>query len=335
MESTDSTRDLSHKEGEFNKIHKRKVLFDHDGNPDDIVSLMIVLGMPNIDLIGVTITPADCYIDQALDLTLKVLKIYDRKIPCAEGHIEGSNPFPDEYRVVTVKASNLPIFLNQEYDKDLFQPEPAHEFIVKKLKESKEKVTVLLTGPATNLMAAIEIDPSIKDNIEEVVWMAGAVDVPGNVYKYDHDKSAEWNVYWDAKSAQKLFKQGLNMTIFPLDATNTVPLTKEFMHKLAKQREWNVSDICGQFYAITFFQSQSGTDEYYMWDTLCASYLGCEGMATFRKVELDVETKRPGLGRTKKTPGSGHWVNVADKVNLEVFYKYFLDSLKRNGKLTH
>jgi purine nucleosidase len=319
---------------DFSKIRKRTVIFDHDGNPDDIVSLMLVLGMPNIDLIGVSITPADCYIEDAVDLTLKVLSLYERSIPVARGDLESPNPFPDEYRVVTVKANHLPIMLSQEMDHKLIVDIPAHEFLAKKIKESKEKVTVLMTGPCTNLMAAIEIDSSIKDNIEEVVWMGGAVDVSGNVFKFDHDKSAEWNVYWDAKAAKKMFASGMNITIFSLDATNTVPVDLAFLKMNAKNRNYNMSDIVGQFYAITYFQSQSGIDEYYMWDTLCTAYLGCEGMATFRKVELDVEIRKPGLGRTFKAPGNGQWINVADKINKTAFYDYFLNTLKRNGKIT-
>jgi purine nucleosidase len=220
---------------DFSKIRKRTVIFDHDGNPDDIVSLMLVLGMPNIDLIGVSITPADCYIEDAVDLTLKVLSLYERSIPVSRGDLESPNPFPDEYRVVTVKANHLPIMLSQEMDHKLIVDIPAHEFLAKKIKESKEKVTVLMTGPCTNLMAAIEIDSSIKDNIEEVVWMGGAVDVSGNVFKFDHDKSAEWNVYWDAKAAKKMFASGMNITIFSLDATNTVPVDLAFLKMNAKK----------------------------------------------------------------------------------------------------
>lgn len=320
---------------DFSKIRNRTVIFDHDGNPDDLVSLMLLLGMPNINLIGISITPADCFIEDAVDLTLKVLSLYERKIPVARGDLESSNPFPDEYRVVTVKANHLPILIDQEMDHSLIQNITAHEFLAKKIKESKEKVTVLMTGPCTNFMAAIDLDPSIKDNVEEVVWMGGAVDVPGNVFKFDHDKTAEWNVYWDAKAAKKMFATGLNITIFSLDSTNTVPLTLEFLKNFARYRKYNICDIVGQFYAITFFQSQSGLDEYYMWDTLCTSYLGCEDMATFRKVELDVEVKRPGWGRTFKSPGNGQWIQVADKINNKAFFDYFISNLSRNGKNTY
>ena len=48
-----------------------------------------------------------------------------------------------------------------------------------------------MTGPATNLWAAIELDPSTKDKMEEVVWMGGAVDASGSLKKFDHDGSAE------------------------------------------------------------------------------------------------------------------------------------------------
>mmetsp|Transcript_23246 Transcript_23246/g.20125 ORF Transcript_23246/g.20125 Transcript_23246/m.20125 type:complete len:126 (+) Transcript_23246:430-807(+) len=125
--------------------------------------------------------------------------------------------------------------------------------MAKQIKASKEKVTVLLTGPATNFVAALEKDPSIKDNIEEVVWMAGAVDVGGNVVQYHHDTSAEWNVYWDPVSGKKLFESGLNVTIFSLDSTNTVPVKIDFLKKITKQKEYVLSDLVGQLYAISFF----------------------------------------------------------------------------------
>jgi purine nucleosidase len=97
---------------QYAPVKNRKVFFDHDGNPEDIVSLMLVLGMPNIDLIGISVTPADCHIKEALELTLKILSIYDRKIPVAEGHITSKFPFPDKYRAATISGNILPMMIN-------------------------------------------------------------------------------------------------------------------------------------------------------------------------------------------------------------------------------
>jgi purine nucleosidase len=183
------------------------------------------------------------------------------------------------------------------------------------------------------LVAALEDCPEIKEKIEEVVWMAGAIDVPGNVFKFDHDKTSEWNIHWDAISAKKLFASGLNITIFPLDVTNTVPIDRHFLELLATNKKYNITDIVGQFYAITFVQSQSGIEECYMWDTLFTSFLGCDRMTKFRRIELDVDNKRPGIGRTIKAPGSGNWVNVACQIDKEKFFRYYLETLKVNGSI--
>lgn len=58
----------------------------------------------------------------------------------------------------------------------------ASDFIIQKLMECDEKITILLTGPCSNLVAALEKNEKLKEKIEEVVWMGGAIFVPGNVY---------------------------------------------------------------------------------------------------------------------------------------------------------
>jgi len=316
----------------FSKTKRRKVFFDQDANPEDLVALMMLLSMENIEIIGISITPADCFMDDAIEATLKILSLYERDIPVAEGHIHGKNAFPNDFRILTLRVNNLPIMLLQPMKKELLVEEAGHEFMARKIKESKEPVTVLLTGPCTNLVAALEKDPEIKNNIEEVVWMAGAIDVPGNVVAFHHDRTAEWNVYWDPKSSKKLLDYGLNITMFSLDATNTVPVDKNFLKRIANQRRYNVSELVGQFYALTYQESPTEEDNYFMWDTLCTAYLGCDELATFRKIEIDISVKSPSEGRTFKSPGNGKWVNVADNINKEKFYKYFLDCLKKNGK---
>jgi purine nucleosidase len=50
---------------------KQAVVFDHDGGIDDLLSLLLLLRLPNIDVIGVSITPADCYPDDAVLSTKK------------------------------------------------------------------------------------------------------------------------------------------------------------------------------------------------------------------------------------------------------------------------
>jgi purine nucleosidase len=55
--------------------------------------------------------------------------------------------------------------------------EAGHQFMARKLREAQTPVTVLMTGPASNLAAALSAEPELADKIAEVVWMGGALDV--------------------------------------------------------------------------------------------------------------------------------------------------------------
>lgn len=316
-------------------LKERVVLFDHDGNADDIIALIVVLRTKNIKLIGVTVAPADCFVKEGVELTIKSICFTDQKIPVAGGTIEKSNPFPDDYRVISVKSNNLPMFLHQKVDKSLHDPRPAHEFIVDKIKNSEEKVTVVMTGPATNLVAALQLDPSIQNNIEEVIWMAGAVDVPGNLKKMDHIGVAEWNVFWDPHSSKYLFETGLNILIVPLDATNLVPIDYNFLKILAEQREkYDMIDLAGQLFALAHDTSPNILDAYCAWDTLTVAYLGCKDLFTIRQEKLEVLVEKPFEGQTiKSDKPCARLINIADKVNLQNFYEFLIEMFSFNAKI--
>ena len=313
---------------------KRKVFYDHDGNNDDIISLQLVLSMENIELIGVSITPADCLLEDGILSTLKVLSVYGQtNVPVAKGRTHGPNPFPYEWRVNGKIMNGMPLLINQKVNKSQVVAEPAEDLMIKLIKGSKDKVTILLTGPCTNFAAALEKAPEIKDNVEEVVLMGGAVDVGGNVSQYNHDGSGEWNIFYDPLAAKKVFTSGLEVTTFSLDSTNNVPVNLQFLKKLAEQRKHTASYLASQLWAPTVKNIPSAEYTYFMWDTLAVAYLGCDKLCTFKRVELDVETEAPSEGKTYRAPGNGHFVNVADNVNVNGFFDYYLAQLRNDLKL--
>jgi len=162
--------------------------------------------------------------------------------------------------------------------------------MIRKIKESKEKVTVVMTGPCCNVAAALEKDPSIKDNIEELLIMGGAIDCKGNVERFDHDGSAEWNFYYDPEAARKVIHSGLRIVLFTLDAINNCPLRKEFYSDLAKHKKYSAAYYIGC--STTLFGIHV-SDTMYMWDPVTTSYLGCEGLCKLVEREIDVELENP------------------------------------------
>ena len=317
---------------------RRRVLFDHDGGVDDLLSLMMLLAMPNIDLVGIVVTPADCFLRPAVSATLKILRLFDRlDIEVSAGTLSGVNPFPRAWRAHAYAIDAFPILNELKPGRNnaptgtlpAVTSDPGHDFIVRKLREVEGPVTVLVTGPTTNLAAALAADPRIEAEIEEVVWMGGAINVAGNVRDYEHDGSAEWNIYWDPPAAHNLWQYDLPLTLFPLDATNQVSVTAEFLQLLAQQRRYPLSDLAGQCWALTVGVIPSYEYIYHMWDTLTTGYLGAPQYITLRQVRTEIVAGGPSAGRTVQVEQGGKLIDVADSVDVDGFFNYVLHLLQR------
>lgn len=311
---------------------KQKVLFDHDGGVDDLISLIMLLTMKDIEIVGVCVTPADCFLSDATESTLKILKLFGRSdIPVAQGNLHGINPFHYDWRAQPKMCNALPIMLTVEADYSLIHPLPAHEFIENSLHQSEEPISILMTGPCSNLVAALDMNDGLKANIEKVVWMGGAVDVKGNVAIHNHDGSAEWNVFWDPIASAKLVEYQLPLYLVGLDATNCLPIDKEFLTALAQQKDYQVSDLAGQFWACTVASIPSYEFTYFLWDVTTTVCLAEDQQAVFfEQKELAVSINEPDAGKTYAQPGNGQWVNVAMSADKNRVIDFVFGQLRQN-----
>ena len=305
------------------------ILMDHDGAIDDLLSQLLVLTMPDVELIGVTVTPADCYIEPALESAYKLLQLMGKEgIPLGRGDYYGINAFPGEWRARPEIINALPMLINLPTSPDPYTYRSAPELIIDRLSTASDKVTVLMTGPCSNLVLALEQAPHLKNKIEEIVWMAGAFRTTGNVQMYQHDGSAEWNVFWDPVSSRRLVEYELPLTLIPLDVTNHVPVTKKFLSTLATQIDHKLSNLTGQFWALTLDTIPSYHYTYFMWDILATSYLAMPEQFTTELVKANVSTRPPNAGQTY-LDDNGYVMKIATDVNTGYFYDYLLAQFKQ------
>ena len=168
----------------------KPVYFNHDGGVDDLVSLFLLLQMEEIELIGVSAIGADSYIEPAVSASEKIIQRFGHQpIEVAALKARGKNPFPKEWRMHAFFVDALPV-LNEHYetnDKDITTHVEAYQDIIDKVTQSEEPVTLLFTGPLTDLAQALTADPTITSQIERLVWMGGT----GNVEEPEHDGTAE------------------------------------------------------------------------------------------------------------------------------------------------
>ncbi|GAB2539489.1 nucleoside hydrolase [Spirosoma aerophilum] len=302
---------------------------DHDGAIDDLLSQLLVLTMPDIDLIGVTVTPADCYIEPALESAYKLLQLMGQeRIPLGRGDYYGINAFPSEWRARPEIINALPMLINLPEAPDPYGYASAPDLIIDKLSSATGKVTILMTGPCSNLVLALEKAPELRANIAEIVWMAGAFRVHGNVQTFQHDGTAEWNVFWDPVSSQKLVSYELPLTLIPLDVTNHVPVTKKFLSSLASQIDHKLSNLTGQLWALTLDTIPSYHYTYFMWDILATSYLAMPEQFTLETASVNVSTRPPNAGQTYLDE-AGYSLQFATDVNVDYFYAYLLAQFRQ------
>ena len=299
---------------------------DHDGAIDDFLSLILLMTMTEVEPIGIVVTPADCYIEAAVSVSRKILDFMGRSdIPVAKSTVRGINPFPADFRRDCTIINNFPILNESDRISTPLVEISATEFIVQQLQAAPEPVTLMVTGPLTTIAEAIALQP-ISDRIAEIVWMGGALNVAGNVqkaYALENDGTAEWNVFWDPVGAKQIWDTDIPITLCPLDLTNGVPVTSEFIRTLAKQRRYPISDLVGLCYSLAIPQ------DYYCWDILATAYLARPELYQTVEYETDIITTGASQGRTILRAG-GRKIKVMDWVDKEKFYSYLLQQFASN-----
>jgi purine nucleosidase len=194
------------------------------------------------------------------------------------------------------------------------------------LMASTDKFTIIETGPLSNLALALKLEPRIVHHIERVVWMGGAVNVPGNVYSYmepTHSGTAEWNVYWDPDSLETVLAHDVKLVIAPLDVTNLVPLSKEFVASLALQRVYPVSDLVGLMYSLVIH-----FPDYYLWDMITAVYALHPEWFTVRETKLTVVTQGHDAGMTREDP-KGRPVILIEQAQVAQVFEHLLKAFQK------
>lgn len=144
---------------------------DHDGGIDDYVALCILL-KAGLNLAGVTITAADCFGVRDIELTKRILSLYNNYgTPVGLSSLEGKNTYPANWRNSAEKLICLPR-LNSEYIKTPTVSEferQGEKLLLSALQSYARmgrKVTIVMTGPSTNLAYAIEQDPTVVSAIK-------------------------------------------------------------------------------------------------------------------------------------------------------------------------
>ncbi|CAJ1885012.1 MULTISPECIES: pyrimidine-specific ribonucleoside hydrolase RihA [Aeromonas] len=201
------------------------VILDCDPGHDDAIALILALASPELDVLAVTTSAGNQTPDKTLNNALRILTLLGRDdIPVAAG---APKPLARELII----ADNVHGESGLDGPK---LPDPAFapqgmtgiELMVKCLRESAEPVTLVPTGPLTNIALLLAAHPELKPRIARIVLMGGAAGA-GN-----WTPAAEFNIYVDPEAADMVFKSGIPITMCGLDVTHEAQVMDEDIERV-------------------------------------------------------------------------------------------------------
>ncbi|MCF0114132.1 MAG: nucleoside hydrolase, partial [Erysipelotrichaceae bacterium] len=197
------------------------------------------------------------------------------------------------------------------------------------IKNSDEKVTIIPTGPLTNIALLLNTFEDSKDYIEQILLMGGAA-VGGNATPY-----AEFNIYTDEVAAHTVFNSGIKMVMCGLDVTMHCGVHEDYNNLLV-----NSDNIIHQSFGLMmkhyidrriYKDDTRDGREAYIHDAVPFMYLVhpeiFDGFYATVNVPIGEVERR---GQTQTTPcekDDPNAVLVLNQVQSELFTKYLLDAI--------
>jgi len=309
--------------------NKLNVYFNHDGGVDDLVSLFMLLQMDNVNVTGVSVIPADGYLEPATDASRKIIDRFGTySVEVSKSNSRGKNPFPAAWRLHSFYVDALPVLNESGKMEAPLSAVPAHQHLIEKVRNTEGTTLLLFTGPLTDLARALDEAPDIEEKIDKLVWMGGTFE-RGNVEEPEHDGTAEWNVFWDPEAAYRVWQSGIQIDLVALESTNKVPLTPAVRNRWAAERRFEGVDFLGNCYAgcppLVYSETNS---TYYLWDVLTTASVGREDIVKKKTVNCIVIPDGPSQGRTVEQ-ADGRPVQLVYDTDPEAFFTYMTDLGKK------
>jgi ribosylpyrimidine nucleosidase len=272
-------------------MEKKKIIIDCDPGHDDAVALLLAACSTRIKLLGISVSSGNQTIEKTSRNTLNICRYFGINVPIAVG---SARPLVTEPMICEEVhgESGLDGFDFPKYE-EKFDARNGASLIVDLLLKNQD-VTVVTTGPMTNLALALRLNPEITSHIKEIIFMGGSID-NGNV-----TPAAEFNILVDAEAAHIALHSGVAIKMIGLNITRKVLVTDEIIDKA-----FAIGNKKSVFFAKlmrVFLDNQrrafhiSGAP---LHDPVTIASLIDESLVSFQKMNVEIDiTHGPSHGRT-------------------------------------
>jgi inosine-uridine nucleoside N-ribohydrolase len=209
-----------------------KVLWDMDPGIDDALALILALQSPEVQILGITTVAGNAPVEMTSTNARRVLEYLNiESIPVVIG---AANPLnhpledalshhgPDGLGNCNLPPPKLPLHPNKAWD-----------FLARLVLDAPGEVTLIATGPLTDVAYAFELHPELPRLLARLVLMGGAYGLTP-YGKGNRTPCAEFNIWQDPEAAHIVYNCGADMSAIGLDVTMdpTACLTSQHLRQI-------------------------------------------------------------------------------------------------------
>ncbi len=308
------------------------VILDCDPGHDDVFNILLAAAHPAVELLAVTTVAGNQTVEKT---TLNARRVCAaagiRGVPIAAG---SARPLRGPGRVAADihGASGLdgPGFGADEPDVPQ-DPRDALTLLRDTLLAHPEPVTLVPTGPLTNIAVLLLAHPELADRIARIVLMGGSTE-RGNT-----TPAAEFNILCDPEAADIVLRSGLPVTMFGLNATHQVRATPEVVARIAALGT-PLSRLCVELltYFASTYREVFGFDAPPLHDPLTVAHLIDPAVSRLARAAVTVEldgtyTRGATVVDLHGVTGLPATVDVATDVDADRFWDLVVAAVRTLG----
>jgi inosine-uridine nucleoside N-ribohydrolase len=245
------------------------------------MAILLALASPELDLVGVTTVAGNQTLDKTTRNALVALEVGGRSdIPVAAG---ADAPLCRELRTAAHVHGESGLD-GPELPESSARPVDTHaaDFLAELIEP--ESVLVPM-APLTNIALLLERHPDVRERIDRIVWMGGAI-AEGNI-----TPAAEFNAFVDPEAAAAVFASGIAITMIGLDVTHKALFTRAHAEQLreagrAGRFVAELSDFFQRFHERSY-----GFEGSPIHDAMAVAHVIDPTLVTRRHVNVAVETR--------------------------------------------
>lgn len=311
----------------------RKIILDCDPGHDDAVAILLALGDPAIELLGITTVGGNQTLEKVA---------HNARVVCTVAGVDDV-PVYAGCRRPLVRPVEVAADIHGDTGMEIHNftlPEPAFpladghgvDFIIDTVMAAElGTITLVPTGPLTNIALAARKEPRIVERVKEVVLMGGGY------HEGNWSAVAEFNIKVDPEAAHIVFNESWPVTMVGLDLTHQALATADVEAEITALGTNLSQFVVGLFgYFREAYKNAQGFDDPPVHDPCTIAYLVDPSIVSTRKVPIDVELS--GALTTGMTvcdfrapaPDDCH-TQVAVKLDHTKFWQLVIAALKRLG----